>query len=165
MLDLLDSLLSDLFRCLSPTSINQSDIFRCWGCLISVFAPQVLDFIVKRLDTLPGSAVVRVKALRVLQYLVNYETLHIEDNKILVLKALLPLQATTNVNVRLQLLHVTQALLSNQLLFNKNNLHEVHGGRQLIEFIVRMAALNPKTGKDQLKVQCSQKHFCALTSG
>ena len=92
MLDLLESLLSDLFRILSPVAVNQSDIFRCWGCLIAVFSSQVLDFIIRRLDTLPGTAVIRVKSLRVLQYLINYETVHIEDNKVIVLRALLPLQ-------------------------------------------------------------------------
>ena len=92
MLDLLEPLLSDLFRILSPTAVNQSDIFRCWGCLITVFSNQVLEFIIRRLDQLPGTSVVRVKSLRVLQYLINYETVHIEDNKVIVLRALLPLQ-------------------------------------------------------------------------
>lgn len=101
MLQIVDSILADLFRILSPTAVNQSDIFRCWGCLADVFSSQVLDFVIRRLDILPGTSQVRVKSLRVLQYLINYETLHIEDNKGLVIKALLPLQATTNVQGKL----------------------------------------------------------------
>jgi len=45
-------------------------------------------------------------------------------------------QTSTNLQIRLQLLNVAQALLSNQLLVNQDN-----QARQIIEFIVRMASI------------------------
>ena len=113
MLQIVDSLLADLFRILSPTAVNQSDIFRCWGCLTDVFSNQVLDFVIRRLDVLPGTSQVRVKSLRVLQYLINYETEIIKDNSNLVLRSLLPLQSSTNLQIRLQLLNVAQDCFRN----------------------------------------------------
>ena len=56
-----------------------------------------------------------------------------------------------------------QALLSNQLLFNKNG-KEVSGARQLIEFIVRMAALNAKSNRDALRVKQSAESIFQLSS-
>ena len=87
---LVDSLLIDLFRCLN--TIIVSDNFRCWGILTATFPNQVLDFLIRRLDTLPGTSVVRVRSLKVIQYLINYETQIIKDNSNLVLRSLLPLQ-------------------------------------------------------------------------
>ena len=87
------------------------DNFRCWGILTATFPEQVLEFLVRRLDTLPGTSVTRVRALKVIQYLINYETEIIKDNSNLVLRSLLPLQSSTNLQIRLQLLNVAQELI------------------------------------------------------
>jgi len=56
-----------------------------------------------------------------------------------------------------------KALLTNQLLFTKT-MQDVHGGKQLIEFIVRMAALNPNASRDALKVRQSAESIFQLSS-
>ena len=95
------------------------DNFRCWGILTATFPEQVLEFLVRRLDTLPGTSVTRVRALKVIQYLINYETEIIKDNSNLVLRSLLPLQSSTNLQIRLQLLNVAQELVSDIFLTNE----------------------------------------------
>ena len=118
LLTLLDPVLTDLFRCLN--TIIKGDNFRCWGILTATFPTQVLDFLIRRLDTLPGTAVVRVRSLKVLQYLINYETQIIRDNSDLVLRSLLPLATSNHLQIRLTLLNVAQALLTNQLLVGRD---------------------------------------------
>ena len=88
--------------------------------MTATFPTQVLDFLIRRLDTLPGTAVVRVRSLKVLQYLINYETQIIKDNSDLVLKSLLPLATSNHLQIRLTLLNVAQALLTNQLLIGRD---------------------------------------------
>ena len=109
---------------------QKSDNFRCWGILTATFPTQVLDFLIRRLDTLPGTAVVRVRSLKVLQYLINYETQIIKDNSDLVLKSLLPLATSNHLQIRLTLLNVAQALLTNQLLIGRDQY-----GRQVSGFL------------------------------
>ena len=127
LLDLVDNLLVDLFRSLNtiiksgmgfiiwtkyeqisirhfcPNSKTNDkyhkDNFRCWGILTATFPEQVLEFLVRRLDTLPGTSVTRVRALKVIQYLINYETEIIKDNSNLVLRSLLPLQSSNNLQI------------------------------------------------------------------
>lgn len=132
LLDLVDNLLVDLFRSLNTIIKSGTDLitgktwvqlnfkfqrpskdnFRCWGILTATFPEQVLEFLVRRLDTLPGTSVTRVRALKVIQYLINYETEIIKDNSNLVLRSLLPLQSSTNLQIRLQLLNVAQEQIS-----------------------------------------------------
>ena len=137
LLDLVDNLLVDLFRSLntiiksgmslitckktrnSPEICRDpsKDNFRCWGILTATFPEQVLEFLVRRLDTLPGTSITRVRALKVIQYLINYETEIIKDNSNLVLRSLLPLQSSTNLQIRLQLLNVAQEKVSTELFY------------------------------------------------
>ena len=139
LLDLVDNLLVDLFRSLntiikSGTSLitcqktqnlkhfyrdPSKDNFRCWGILTATFPEQVLEFLVRRLDTLPGTSITRVRALKVIQYLINYETEIIKDNSNLVLRSLLPLQSSTNLQIRLQLLNVAQEYVSNTVIISQ----------------------------------------------
>merc|ERR1712131_65429 len=156
LLDLVDNLLVDLFRSLN--TIIKSDNFRCWGILTATFPEQVLEFLVRRLDTLPGTSITRVRALKVIQYLINYETEIIKDNSNLVLRSLLPLQSSTNLQIRLQLLNVAQALLSNQLLIGQDN-----SGRQMIEFIVRMASMS-QSSSDGMKIRAAAESIFRLSS-
>ena len=95
------------------------DNFRCWGILTATFPEQVLEFLVRRLDTLPGTSITRVRALKVIQYLINYETEIIKDNSNLVLRSLLPLQSSTNLQIRLQLLNVAQEKVSNTVFISQ----------------------------------------------
>ena len=55
---------------------------------------------------------VRVRSLKVIQYLINYETEIIKENSELVLKSLLPLATSNHLQIRLTLLNVAQARFS-----------------------------------------------------
>ena len=157
----IEQTMADLFRIVNPTALQQSDVYRCWGCLVQEFSAQTLSFLLKKLDAMPSTAIVKVRALRVIQYLINYEKPYIQNRTDDIVRALIPIQSNTNSHCRLHLLHVTQALLNNQMLDAKN----ASSGRQLVEFIVRMASLRKNhPDLDLKKLRIAAENIFQLSS-